>query len=373
MANTPLQASAITSSARLTFDDEFNTFTSSPNTGTGWLSHLPFYGAGARNLSWTGEIEYDSDSSVGVNPFSDQGGVLSMTATVAAPGSNPVGLPYNSGAISSEGLEAQLYGYFSIRAKLPAGAGFWSAFWLVPTNGLSQSELDVFEVLGKDPSTIYETTHNEVNGVFVQNQAVVTGIDTATAFHTYGVDWEPTTTTFYIDGVAVNSMATPSNMNTPMMMILNLSIGNSTSWPGAPTSASEFPASYQIDYVRTYATANTVDVSGTGVITPGTGAATISGQLLYSASGGPAAGEAGLNVALVGSAGNVVANATTGANGAPLFYPSPAWPPEPTSSCSPRPPARWCSPAAQPAPPPARPRPSSWPAGRPTPPRPKRW
>ena len=221
MAKSLLLSASLTSSYKLTSDDEFDSFSSSPDGTQGWLSRLPFSGAQGRTLSASQEVEYDSDSSVGVNPFSVQNGVLSMTASVATT-PNPANLPYNSGAISSLGSESQLYGYFEVRAKLPAGAGLWSAFWLVPTNGLSQSELDVFEVLGRDPTTIYETVHHMDNGVFVQNEAVVTGIDTSAAFHTYGVDWEPTPTTFYIDGVETNTMPTPANMNPPMMMILNL-------------------------------------------------------------------------------------------------------------------------------------------------------
>jgi hypothetical protein len=33
---------------------------------------------------------------------------------------------------------------------------------------------------------------------------------------------------------------------------INMAIGGPTSWPGAPTSATPFPAAMQVDYVRVY-------------------------------------------------------------------------------------------------------------------------
>ena len=55
------------STKKLTFDDEFNTFTSSPDGSSGWMTTLPYADASARN---NGGAEFYSDSSVGVNPFS---------------------------------------------------------------------------------------------------------------------------------------------------------------------------------------------------------------------------------------------------------------------------------------------------------------
>jgi beta-glucanase (GH16 family) len=110
-----------TSGMTLTFDDEFNSFSASPDGSTGlWRTSLS---NGNRTLYQNGDQEYYSDSSVGVNPFSIQNGVLNITATVAAPGSNKLNMPYNSGAITTQNTFNQLYGYFEIDAKMPAGGG----------------------------------------------------------------------------------------------------------------------------------------------------------------------------------------------------------------------------------------------------------
>ena len=117
-------------------------------------------------------------------------------------------------------------------------------------------------MLGNDPTTLYATTHGSTKGVWNTDFQTLKVPDTSASFHTYGVDWEPTTTTFYMDGKAIASAPTPGSMNSPMYMLLNLAVGGKGSWPGSPTASTAFPASLKIDYVRAYATANTQDVTG---------------------------------------------------------------------------------------------------------------
>ena len=58
------------------------------------------------------------------------------------------------------------------------------------------------------------------------------------------------------------SAPTPGTMDVPMYMLLDLAVGGVGSWPGAPNATTTFPASYQVDYVRAYTTANTSFVGG---------------------------------------------------------------------------------------------------------------
>jgi beta-glucanase (GH16 family) len=230
------------------------------------MTSYPYQGEAARTLYPNDEAEYYSDPSVGENPFSLSDGVLSINATPAATGSNPYNLPYDSGLITTDTSFSQTYGYFEIRAELPSGKGLWPAFWMLPASNEYTSELDIFEMLGQDPSTVYSSVHGSNAGVWSTNTQTLNVPDTSAGFHTYGVDWEPTTTTFYMDGVEIASVPTPASMDSPMFMLLNLAVGGTGSWPGVPNAATNFPASMQIDYVRAYATAGTTFVGGSAAI-----------------------------------------------------------------------------------------------------------
>ena len=234
------------------------------------MTTYTFGGETSRTLPANHELEYYSDPSVGEDPFSITNGILNITASAAASGSNPYGLPYDSGVITTATSFAQEYGYFEINAELPAGQGFWPAFWMLPADGSYSSELDVFEQLGNDPSTIYSTVHDYQGPL--SNLQVLSVPNSSTGFHTYGVDWEPNTITFYEDGKAIASAQTPASMQKPMYMLLNLAVGGNGSWPGAPASSSEFPNAFKVDWVHAYATANTTYVSGRSSIPAGSSA-----------------------------------------------------------------------------------------------------
>ncbi|RYF11908.1 MAG: glycosyl hydrolase family protein, partial [Oxalobacteraceae bacterium] len=314
-----------------TFDDEFSSFVSSAQGGsTGWATELPFWGA-EHTLSGNNEAEYYVDSAQANSPFSNQNGVLTIQATLAASnGGNPLGLAYNSGAITTYKSFSQLYGYFEIRAQLPSGTGLWPAFWLMPTNFKPGPELDVFEVLGNQPSVLYSTVHSaNPQQALLQ---VFNVADTSATFHTYGVDWEAHQTVYYVDGKVIGMAATPADMNVPMYMILNLAVGGMVSWPGAPTVQTSFPASLKIDYVHAYQTASTIGWTDPTPKAPaqlvlpalqaplvyGNAQAYVNVQHYGNQDGGSPLG--GIGVALRNAAGLIVATGVTDARGFYNFF-----------------------------------------------------
>jgi beta-glucanase (GH16 family) len=233
------------SNSKLTFDDEFNSFTSTPQGQGTWQSTL----YGARTLSNNGEQQYYSDSTVGVNPFSVQNGELTITA---APGSNPDGLWYNSGAITTLGTFSQQYGYFEMRAELPQGAGMWPGFWLLPTDHSWPPEIDALEAFGAPNGGQGGSNLAHVNAISsVPGQSggewIAIPGDIYNGYHTYGVDWEADHITYYIDGAAVGQIATPDDMHKPMYMNANLAVGGN--WVGSPAGET---AQMKIDYIRAY-------------------------------------------------------------------------------------------------------------------------
>ena len=153
-----------------------------------------------------------------------------------------------------------------MRAQLPAGQGLWPSFWLLPEDNSWPPELDAMEMLGNLPNTLVTTVHSQVSGAAQHSSTHYTtsaGTSVAnmtTGFHTYGVDWEPDTITWYFDGQKVFQTATPADLNKPMYMIADLAVGGY--WPGSPNAATQFPAQMQIDYIRAYQ-ADPATVTGT--------------------------------------------------------------------------------------------------------------
>src|SRR5262249_25280719 len=83
------------------------------------------------------------------------GGALRITAT----NSPFAGKNYTSGAMTTYGSFSQAYGYFEARAKVPKGYGFWPAFWMLGVDQSWPPEIDIYEILGKDTTTVHQTLH----------------------------------------------------------------------------------------------------------------------------------------------------------------------------------------------------------------------
>ena len=247
-----------TSNMTMTFDDEFDTL--SLNTGVGakgtWRTSFGAAAISGRTLSSNAEQEIYADADytgtgttkLGINPFSLNNGVVDITAAPASAQASAAmgGYQYTSGLLTTRTSFAQQYGYFEVRAKLPTGQGLWPAFWLLPANGTWPPEIDIFEQLGNDPTTIHETSHSTVRNSISQ----VTHIDNPDQFHTYGMLWDQNYLVWTIDGVEVNRQTTPSDMNQPMYILLNLAVGGT--WPGNADPTTPFPATMSIDYVHVY-------------------------------------------------------------------------------------------------------------------------
>jgi len=94
------------------------------------------------------------------------------------------------------------YGRIEARVKGSVGAGTWGAFWMLGANIDDRpwpgcGEIDVTELLGRTPTTVYGTPHGPASG-----QSFTTSIDAGIAsdYHTYAVDWLPDQITWYLDG-----------------------------------------------------------------------------------------------------------------------------------------------------------------------------
>ena len=246
-----------------TFGDEFNSFSwynsmAPSKTPDGvWRTEFGFGGVGSqasRTMNGGEQVYLDSVwDPIGLNPISVKDGILTITATKTPEIYKPMlwNENYVSGVITSKMSFSQQYGYFEIKAQLPAGQGYWPAFWLIPTDNSWPPELDVFEVLGKDPNTLFATAHSAQSGTHTEAQSIITSVDTSKGYHSYGVNWQADKITWYIDGNQVAQADTPADMHKPMYMIANLAVGGS--WGGAADSTTPVVGEMKIDYIRAYA------------------------------------------------------------------------------------------------------------------------
>jgi len=259
----------------LTFDEEFNSLSLNMGTastaGGTWTTY--FSGFGVRSLTGNNEQEIyvdpsfagTSGSPLGLNPFSLQNGVLTISAAPAPAAALPYlsGFQYTSGTINTENSFSQTYGYFEMRAQLPAGGqGLWPAFWLLKNNNTWPPEIDVLEQVSSPTSNIFSTVIDTGQG---NQQGSVNVGNTSAGFHDYGVLWTPQTITFYYDGRQLFSTPTPADMNSPMYMLVNLALGGS--WAGTVGANTNWAlANMKIDYVRAYSLTPTA-TSGAPTVT----------------------------------------------------------------------------------------------------------
>lgn len=180
------------------------------------------------------------------------------------------GISYTSGKVNTQGKADFTYGKIEVRAKVPKGQGLWPAIWLLPTDGAlygkwpTSGEIDMMELLGHDPATVYATVH--FGAPHLQPQGVYTLPEGTFAddFHVFSLDWEPEVMRFYVDGNlifeldewfcsfnGIDKLDFPAPFNQNFYLQLNLAVGGT--WPGNPDETTDFEnAKFEIDYVRVY-------------------------------------------------------------------------------------------------------------------------
>ncbi len=267
----------LSATATLTFSDEFNSLSLWNGTSGTWTTKYPFAPDKGGSLPSNGEQEWYINSTYAptdaVNPWSVSNGVLTLSAQPASASTQSLidGYKYTSGMINTYNTFSQQYGYFEMRADLPAGKGLWPAFWLLQTDMSWPPEIDVVEVLGHDMTTLYTASHTNQTGTHTSTGGTIKVPDMSAGYHTYGVDWQKDYITYYFDGNQVWKTPTPADMNEPMYMIANLAVGGY--WPGMVDGTTPFPAEMHIDYIRAYADKGSIVAppTGGGGSTPPTG------------------------------------------------------------------------------------------------------
>lgn len=117
---------------------------------------------------------------------------------------------YTSATVTSIAEYPQ--GYFEIYAKLPASNGYWPGFWLwtVNENTCCYNEIDIFEALGGDPYTVTSNVHWDFSCPLDSNTKDIAWHFIPQRYdnyyHWYGVEWDSTSITWYIDRAPVRKV-----------------------------------------------------------------------------------------------------------------------------------------------------------------------
>ncbi len=156
------------------------------------------------------------------------------------------------------------YGYVETRIKYPAVPGFFTAFWMVPTNPTYEyrTEIDIAEILGGEPDIVYMTYHYdnrdqkfEVNKASDENDNGECPVrDYSRDWTRFGVDWQPDHIAWYINGVKCGEFTDAAQIESgPMQLILHMMIDNT--WErdaGSVLTDQTIVDKLEVDYIRVY-------------------------------------------------------------------------------------------------------------------------
>lgn len=131
---------------------------------------------------------------------------------------------YACGGIFTNKTFSFQYGYVEVKAKFDSVQGVWPAIWMMPVSNGEYTwpyngEIDIMEHLNND-SKVYQTLHFWKDSGSGDNNPGVNGgsgaaINGTNDWHTYGMEWQPDSITFYIDGEKTGTLYASDYINWP--------------------------------------------------------------------------------------------------------------------------------------------------------------
>ena len=174
---------------------------------------------------------------------------------------------YTSARMTTKGKFSFKYGRAEARIKFPKGKGMWPAFWMMPEENVyggwaRSGEIDIAEVVGDKPTTIFGTLHyggNWPKNTHTGDKITLPSGDVSSDFHVIALEWEDGEIRWYLDGqlyqtqtrwYTAGSDKFPAPFDQKFFIIFNVAVGGA--WPGPPSPETAFPQSMEVDYVRVY-------------------------------------------------------------------------------------------------------------------------
>jgi beta-glucanase (GH16 family) len=172
---------------------------------------------------------------------------------------------YTSSSLTTRGKRKWLYGRFEMRAKIDTRDGLWPAWWTLGSGETRRhwpvcGEIDIMEYYDGVllANACWAKRGGQQNWDAVRKPLKELEDDRwSDKFHVWRMDWTEDSIMLYVDDRLLNTVALTRTLNpdgsNPFheshYMIVNLAIGGTR---GGDPSATEFPARYEIDYIRVY-------------------------------------------------------------------------------------------------------------------------
>ena len=171
---------------------------------------------------------------------------------------------YTSASMQTKGLHQWMYGRIEMRGRIDTRSGLWPAFW---TLGSARrwpgcGEIDIMEFYrgkllanacwrGAGRSAVWDDFKKPIEEFGDPAWS--------SKFHVWRMDWDSDEIRLHVDDLLLNTIDLKETFNQdseqanpfrePHYILLNLAIGGTN---GGDPSKTEFPARFEVDYVRVY-------------------------------------------------------------------------------------------------------------------------
>lgn len=176
-------------------------------------------------------------------------------------------IEYSSASLTTKGKFSVTYGILEARVRFNPTEGMWPAFW---TTGISEhwpscGEIDILEYYrGKYLANFVWGAKQPWTGIWRSKTVslesrIAKDPRWAEKFHIFKLDWDEERMRIFIDDELVNEIPTADAVNQrydkienpfrqPHFIIINLALGAN----GGSLDKLDFPARYEVDYVRVF-------------------------------------------------------------------------------------------------------------------------